>query len=194
MPSADLRRERDEARAGGRREHGAEAAVDVAAAEDVHRLVAGDRVQRHAAEVPAQAQVAAVVLQLWLVHAVGRDLRASKPSTRSLVPGLMMLARNRRAEPSRSRACTLSSALKSLLGSYSSCTRSGVVAVALEVAASGRSARCCRPSRRGAGYSTEKRSAESLPSGTLTRAFDVDGAVGAERQAAVAFRASSAPA
>ncbi len=47
----------------------------------------------------------------------------SKPSTRSFVPGLMMLARNSRAVPSSARVCTLNSALNVPEGLYSSCRR-----------------------------------------------------------------------
>jgi hypothetical protein len=51
---------------------------------------------------------------------------SSKPSTSSLVPGLMMLARNTRAEPLRSRACTLNSTLSALFGATSNCTRAAL--------------------------------------------------------------------
>src|SRR5262249_49625334 len=51
-----------------------EAAVDVAAAEHLDVLVAGDRVQLESVEVPAQPRAAAVLLQVLLVPAVDRDL------------------------------------------------------------------------------------------------------------------------
>ena len=55
-----------------RRIHGAEAAVHVAAAVERGVLVTRDRVQGHAVQVPAQAQVGAVGAQGLAVAAVGR--------------------------------------------------------------------------------------------------------------------------
>ena len=60
----------------GGSEHRAEAAVDVAAAEGVDRLVAGDRVEADAAEVPAQARAAAPAGRGPGSCAVDRDLVA----------------------------------------------------------------------------------------------------------------------
>ena len=65
--------ERDEARPVRQAaESAAEAAIDVAAAVRVHRFVAGDRVQRQIAEIPAQPDAAADNVQLLPVVAVER--------------------------------------------------------------------------------------------------------------------------
>ena len=69
-----LARERDEARAVRQAaEPAAEAAIDIAAAVRIHRFVAGDRVQRQVAEIPAQPHAAAEDVQLLLVGAVEGD-------------------------------------------------------------------------------------------------------------------------
>ena len=47
----------------------------------------------------------------WLLMPSCETLASSKPATRLLVPGWMMLARKTRAEPFRSRVCTLNSTL-----------------------------------------------------------------------------------
>ena len=58
----------------------------------------------------------AVSCRFWVFWPSVLILAASKPSTRSLLPFLMMLARNNRAEPFRSRLCRLNSAEKPVLG------------------------------------------------------------------------------
>lgn len=69
--ASGFHRERDRAGAGRRREHCAEAAVDVAAAVVLaDAFIGGDRVQRDVAQVPAQIGAAAVGLQFLVVGAV----------------------------------------------------------------------------------------------------------------------------
>src|SRR3546814_3592922 len=69
-----FRSERDQARTGIGQEHRAVATVDVAAVERLDGLVAGDRVQVHPAQVPAQARAAAPGFQVGEVDAVVGDL------------------------------------------------------------------------------------------------------------------------
>ena len=83
-----FRGERDEARAGHRQERGAVAAVDVAAAVGLDRLVAGDRMQVEAVEAPAQAGIGAELRQILRVLAVDGDLVAVEAGDRLVGAGL----------------------------------------------------------------------------------------------------------
>ena len=74
QPVRGLGRKRNEAGAGGRREHRAESAVDVAARERVDRLVAGDGMERRAAEIVGDAQAPADRVELLVVLAVDGNL------------------------------------------------------------------------------------------------------------------------
>ena len=100
-----------------RRIRSAEAAVDVAAAERLHVLVAGDRVERVVAQLPAQPGAAAAGVELLVVLAVGVD--GAGVEVVDQVVGLGLdddWRRKTRAVPSRSRPCRLKRASKSLFG------------------------------------------------------------------------------
>ena len=178
--------------AAGRQEGGAVAAVDVAAAVGVDRLEAGDGVQLQAGQAPRQARAGAGTFSSswpFLPSVVMRDL--SKTGTRSFVPFWMMLARNSRAEPVRFRLCRLNSALKSLPGRPQCLQADRPVVVALELL--GR--------RRGTGRQAVRHPVAAVlhlgrhagrPVAAeldVARTFDVDGAVAADRDAAVGFLA-----
>ena len=66
----------------------ARTAVDVAAAEGVDALVAGDRMQADLAEIPAHAQAAAELVELLFVDAVDRHLVATEVVAQFIGAGL----------------------------------------------------------------------------------------------------------